>query len=137
MRSLSFIFSILLCVTTAVAADFTVVVTDIQSTQGKVRVALYNSAQGFPDQSCLWCQLLPARVGGVKVVFVDLPPGDYAVSVYHDINNNAKLDTNFAGVPIEPYGFSLGARGTFGSPSFANAHFAIGVQAVTEEVKLK
>lgn len=137
MRSLSLIFSILLCVTAAEAADLTVVVSNIKSAQGKVRVALYNYAQGFPDQSCLWCQLLPARAGSVKVVFIDLPPGDYAVSAYHDINNNAKLDTNFAGVPIESYGFSLGARGIFGPPSFANARFEIGVQAVTEEVKLK
>lgn len=137
MRSLSLIFSILLCVTAAEATDLTVVVSNIKSAQGKVRVALYNSAQGFPDQSCLWCQLLPARVGGVKVVFIDLPPGDYAVSAYHDINNNAKLDTNFAGVPIEPYGFSRETRGIFGLPSFAKASFAIGVQSMTEEVKLK
>lgn len=137
MRTLSFIFFILLCVTTAVAADLTVVVTNIHSTQGKIRVALYNSAQGFPDQSCLWCQVLPAREGRVKVVFVDLPPSDYAISVYHDINNNAKLDTNFASVPIEPYGFSRETRGIFGPPSFANASFTIGVQSITEEVKLK
>lgn len=137
MRFLSLLFFLLTYVTAAEAADLTVMVSNVHSVQGKVWVALYNSAQGFSNQLCFWCQLRPAQEGSVKVVFVDLPPGDYALSVYHDLDNNAKLDTNFAGMPIEPYGFSRGARGNFGPPLFANASFTIGAQAITEEVKLK
>lgn len=127
----------MLCATPAVAADLTVVVHNVQSAQGTVRVALYNTEQGFPDKLCLWCQRVPAREGGVKVIFVDLPVGTYALSVFHDINTNGKLDTNFAGVPIEPYGFSNDVRGIFGPPSFAKATFTIGTQPLTEEVTVK
>jgi uncharacterized protein (DUF2141 family) len=45
----------------------------------------------------------------------------YAVAVYHDVNDNKKLDKNFWGIPKEGYGFTNNARGTFGSPSFDDA----------------
>ncbi|MGB0176129.1 MAG: DUF2141 domain-containing protein [Owenweeksia sp.] len=48
---------------------------------------------------------------------VELPNGRYAVSAFHDANNNKKLDTNWVGIPTEKYGFSNNARGTFGPPS--------------------
>ncbi|MDV7400114.1 DUF2141 domain-containing protein, partial [Arthrospira platensis SPKY1] len=54
------------------------------------------------------------------VVTLELPKGAYAVSAFHDINNNGKLDTNPFGIPKEPYGFSNNARGIFGPPSLAD-----------------
>jgi uncharacterized protein (DUF2141 family) len=47
-----------------------------------------------------------------------LPSGDYALSVFHDVNGNGELDTNQVGMPIEPYGFSNDAAGNYGPPSF-------------------
>lgn len=137
MRFLLLLSLLLSCATAAEAADLTVTVRNVQSTQGKVRVALYNATAGFPDQLCWWCQMRPAQVGSVNVVFVGLPPGTYAVSVFHDMDNNGKLNTNFAGVPNEPYGFSRGARGLFGPPSFVTSSFTVGTQSLTEEIELK
>ena len=37
--------------------------------------------------------------------FTDIPPGTYAIGVFHDANSNGKLDT-FMGIPREGYGFS-------------------------------
>jgi uncharacterized protein (DUF2141 family) len=36
---------------------------------------------------------------------------------------NGKLDTNFLGIPKEGYGFSNGAKGLLGPPSFSDASF--------------
>ena len=54
-----------------------------------------------------------------SVVFV-LPKSldKVAITVFHDVNKNEKLDTNFFGLPIEPYGFSKDARGLLGPPDF-------------------
>ena len=49
--------------------------------------------------------------------------GNYAVSVYHDENNNDILETTrLFGIPIEPYGFSNNPTMTFG-PSFKKSVF--------------
>lgn len=47
-----------------------------------------------------------------------LPKGDYAISVYHDLNANEKLDKNFFGAPIEPYGFSRNFKPLLRAPRF-------------------
>ncbi len=54
----------------------------------------------------------------------DLPTGDYAIRVMHDINGNDKLDSNFVGIPNEPYGFSNNA-GSFGPPKWDKAKFTV------------
>ncbi len=39
-----------------------------------------------------------------------LNPGDYVALTFHDKNRNGKLDSNFLGVPVEPFGFSNDVR---------------------------
>ncbi len=43
------------------------------------------------------------------LIFKDLPFDEYAVTVFHDENNNGKLDHSF-GLPAEPMGFSNGFK---------------------------
>ena len=56
-----------------------------------------------------------------SISFDQLPPGTYAVAVFHDKNNNGILDKNMLGIPLERYGFSNNARETFSAPSFNSA----------------
>ncbi|MDR2086592.1 MAG: DUF2141 domain-containing protein, partial [Dysgonamonadaceae bacterium] len=44
--------------------------------------------------------------------------GDYAVSIFHDENDNYKLDTGMFGIPVEKTGFSNNAKGVMGPPKF-------------------
>ncbi len=37
---------------------------------------------------------------------VSLSAAGYVISMYQDINGNGKLDSNFLGIPREPFGFS-------------------------------
>jgi uncharacterized protein (DUF2141 family) len=60
------------------------------------------------------------------VVFSNLEPGRYAAVVFHDKNGNGKLDKNFLGVPVEPYGFSNDAEGFLSAPSFEAAAVTLG-----------
>lgn len=57
--------------------------------------------------------------------FRQVPPGKWAVRLYHDENDNGKLDTNFFGIPTEGYGFSNNVQGRFGPPSFDRRLFEI------------
>ena len=103
------------------AADLTVEVVGARSAQGSVAGALFASAAGWlkPAQA-VQGQFVPAADKAV-LVYRNLAPGRYAVSLYHDENNNAKLDTNPAGMPTERYGFSRDAQGRMGPPAFDDA----------------
>ena len=46
----------------------------------------------------------------------DLAPGRYALSAFHNENDNGELDTNLLGVPSEGYGFGNDASAAFGPP---------------------
>ncbi len=61
----------------------------------------------------------------IQYTFSGIPNGDYTIAVFHDINNNGKLDKNFLGIPKEGYAFSKNAMGTFGPPNFDKAQFKL------------
>jgi uncharacterized protein (DUF2141 family) len=100
-----------------------------------VLIGLYDTPQSFEhaieqaDKECFLND--PDRVAGVAlrantamtsgVVFRNIPPGRYAIILFHDENGNGRFDKNFWGVPIEPYGFSNDAQGSLGPPSFDGA----------------
>lgn len=98
----------------------TVEVLDARSDQGTIAGALYGSEAGWLKEPFLQGDRQPAAAK-VVLVYRDLPPGRYAVSLFHDENGNGKLDTNVVGMPTERYGFSRDARGRMGPPSFADA----------------
>ena len=123
-------------ISTTYAGDLTVVVENIKSDQGNVRAALFNSARDFP-KTLSSGQFIAAKTGSVSFTFKDLPAGQYAVSTFHDLNSNDKLDTNFVGKPVEPYGFSRDARGTFGPPPFDDAVIQVGESAKTITISVK
>ena len=117
------------------AADLNVEIAGIAEAKGEVLVALFNKSEGWLRNGA-GASSATAQVGSVKVTFTDLPEGDYAVSVIHDLNSNKKLDANAVGMPIEPYGFSNDAAGNFGPPSFDQAKFTLGTESKSIVVKL-
>jgi uncharacterized protein (DUF2141 family) len=110
----------------APAFDLSVEVGGVRGNRGRVAVALFDSSEAFPDQKrALKGALAKIERERAVVRFVGLAPGVYAVAVLHDENQNAKMDFNFLGMPLEGYGFSNDASGTFGPPSFADAAFRL------------
>lgn len=95
-----------------------------QKKGGTVRVALFNNSDSFLKKPV---KVWEERVNDmeVKALFINLDEGEYAISVFHDTNDNRKLDTNIMGIPSEPYGFSNDVMGAFGPPSFERAKFKV------------
>ena len=101
-----------------------VTVKNIKDLKGTIRIALYNNEKDFLE-NFLQGKIVKVTGNEAKIVFENLKPGDYAVSVFHDENENEKLDSGFMGIPNEPYGFSNDAMGTFGPPSFEKAKMTL------------
>ncbi len=110
-----------LTATVAQASDLKVVVDGVRSGKGAIMVALFNDASAFAADARFAGAFVTAKPGRVVVAFPELEPGTYAVSAFHDENDNDELDANFLGVPTEGYGFSNEAKGLFGPPDFAAA----------------
>lgn len=91
----------------------------VDSSEGLIRVAVYNSEASFLDEGEVYfTDSVKAVKGTTKVSISDLPAGEYALAIFHDRNANERLDTNWIGVPKEPYGFSNARTRTFGPPRY-------------------
>ena len=101
------LFAALLAAGATQAADLTVTVTDIRASTGTIRIAVVNSEAAWNNEAAPVVRKAIV-VSGKEATFQfpGLPPGQYAVQVRHDENDNGKFDTNFVGLPIEGYGFS-------------------------------
>lgn len=124
----------------ALAADITVEIQPLPSSEGMVMVSLFDRPAGFPSGVSYGQQIAASRqVAGqpLRLVFTQLPPGRYALSAYHDKDGNGKLGTNLMGIPNEPMGFSNNAKASFGPASFDSAAFEVGPQGVSVKLQLQ
>jgi uncharacterized protein (DUF2141 family) len=130
------ILAILFTAAGASAADLTIAVDGVASADGKVMVAMYNSADAFRVKPYR-ALMAPATAGTVTLKFTELPAGDYAFAVYHDANGNGKLDMNAVGMPVEDYAFSNNAMGKRAAPSYEDARFQLPAGGATASVSLR
>jgi len=99
---------------------------NIRNSTGGVACALFESSEGFPAEYLRFAtniMVIKIREKQARCDFEDIPPGTYALAVIHDENMDGKLDTNWAGIPAEGYGFSNDAKALLGAPSFSAASF--------------
>lgn len=108
----------------ASAASLGIAVTAIEQEQGAIMLALYDSADAYDGGASVKAVRIEVTGNDVSIEFDDLPPGRYAIKLYHDVNSNGELDTNIMGMPTEPYGFS-GGGGSMGPPPFEAAAFDV------------
>ena len=112
---------------TSTNATLTVRVIGARNAKGKIRVALFRSAEGFPGDASKSFRLENAPIDpktlSSQVVLTDVPSGQYAVSVFHDENLNEKLDKNLMGIPKEGYGASNNPGRKMRAPTFDEACF--------------
>ncbi len=99
-------------------------VTNFKNNQGKVMIGIYNGQENFMKKS-VFRKSSTIQDNSAKVVFENLPSGEYAISLYHDENENNKLDTGWFGIPNEGYGCSNNAKGMMGPPKYEDAKFQL------------
>ena len=104
--------------------DLIVRVHNIKKIKGSIMYAVYDHDKNFLKEAFTYGEVyivantLEFKVDGLK-------EGVYAISIFHDENDNGQLDSNFIGIPSEPYGFSNNAKGMFGPPSFDDCRFEL------------
>jgi uncharacterized protein (DUF2141 family) len=125
----------LLFATAASAADLTVTISGVKNSSGSVAATLFNSEADFRKTPFAVFRI-KASGGPVSFTVHNLPPGKYAMTSYHDENDNGKLDTDPVGSPTEGYGVSNDAREVGAPPQFSKASFDVGNQNMSIPIKI-
>jgi uncharacterized protein (DUF2141 family) len=98
-------------------ATVRVCVNSAQSDNGRVVVALFKSADGFPreKEKAAYTASAPIEADSASVRVAGVVEGDYAIFAFHDADGNGTLNTNWAGMPKEGIALSnwTGGRPTF------------------------
>jgi uncharacterized protein (DUF2141 family) len=113
-------------------------VTGLRSAKGRVLACLTAQPRAFPDcehDPHAFTANVPAAAS-VELAFANVPPGRYAISLFHDENGNGHLDTRMM-MPREGYGFSRDAPVRFGPPPFARAAFAVGSERQLQVIRMR
>ena len=104
------------------SAVLRVKVSNIEENKGEVFVWIFNSEQSYMKQEYAK-KVVPVKSVNDLIAEIKLPIGRYAISVYHDVNGDGELTTNFFGIPKEPYGFSNNPKTTIGPAKYDQAVF--------------
>ncbi len=121
MQSLFAFLVLVMTLQAPLETRLTVTVENIHERKGVIIVGLFDRESGFLQEATEG-KIIRASDEKVTVIFENLKPGKYAVSVIHDRNENTQLDKNFLGIPKEGFGFSNNVIGSFGPPTFEQAH---------------
>jgi uncharacterized protein (DUF2141 family) len=105
-------------------SNLSVTVLGLKNNTGALTAELYN-AKGKFLKTPYKTVSTAIKSNTASVTFAEIPKGEYTVMVYHDENNNKKLDKNFIGMPKEPVACSNNAKGFMGPPKYDDAKFTI------------
>ncbi len=117
-----------------------VALTGLEEAEGRIFVSVYDSKDTWLGEETVMRSevvIADARSEGVVRTELSLPPGEYALSIFYDANDNGTLDTNFIGIPKEPVALSNNARPKFGPPKYKDAVFTLGDEPVTQNISME
>lgn len=110
---------------------------DIEYNHGTLWIGIYPSEAAFLDKSR--AKLISVKVSSKNVQTIalnELAYGDYAIALFHDLNDNNEMDLNWLGVPQEPFAFSRPAPSKWRLPEFSEVKVSLYQQKKTIHAKL-
>jgi uncharacterized protein (DUF2141 family) len=118
------------------AETLTITIADIRESEGLLMIQVANSEKGFEfsEDSAAPPPVAISQLAeaGEMTFEVTLPPGIYGARVLHDLNGNGEMDSNFVGMPKEPWAFSNNATGRLGPAKWQDAKFEISGDTAVE-----
>lgn len=117
-------------------ANISVTLTGVKDVEGFITAGLFNSEAGYKGGKGFRGVNADVKAETVTFTYSNLPMGEYAIKLFHDVNGDGKMGTNLFGIPTEPYAFSNNAIGKMGPAKWADAKFSITNGDNTHAIKL-
>ena len=110
----------------ATSAKLSVQVTGVRSAKGEVALTLYpDDKRRFLAKGGKFARVRTKAQTTAKACFW-VPPGSYALAIYHDSNGDRDFNRTLVGLPAEGFGFSNNPETKVGLPSLSAARFSVG-----------
>ena len=124
--------------TSGASVTLQVRVEGFENVDGAAGIAVWNQAQGFPEdiEHAVATTYATIRDGVAMARFDQLEPGTYAITVYHDRNANRRFDKNWLGMPKEDWGVSNNVRPRLRAPRFNEAMMTVGAGETLVEIRV-
>ena len=114
----------------------TIKISNIETMKGDIKVGVFNTDATFLKVGyAIKNYTVKVEKNTAVITITDLPKGEYAVSMYHDENSDNKMNTNFIGIPKEPYGFSNNVKPKMSAPKYTDCKFSFS-EDKTLQIKL-
>ena len=99
----------------------------IRSSSGTIKVELYsgNAGKAAKKGNKIGRTRVKAQQGETRLCLNAPSRGSYSIALYHDENDNKKLDRNFIGIPKEGFGFSNNPPLRLGMPENNEMRFEV------------
>lgn len=141
------------------SGNLTAEVSALRNKTGQVCFSLFDSSKGFPnnDESIVETKCVSAEASeeasteaseetstealedmteAISVTFESLPLGTYAVTVFHDENEDGEMNQGSFGIPLEGFGFSKNPAVTTRAPEFSETAIILVSRETTTEIEL-
>lgn len=137
LKKLLIFLSFMGAATALADTSVTVKIEPIADRSGPIVVRVYDSKKTWLKKELLTKTVPLPDSDDIAVQFeLQMAPGNYAIHVFQDIDNNGKMKTNFIGIPKEPTGVSNDAKGRFGPPKFKDAAVEVGDSPTSLAIRL-
>ncbi|UZD24119.1 DUF2141 domain-containing protein [Algoriphagus halophytocola] len=113
---------------------------DLSSDKGIIQVLVFDQEKGWPESvDDAWMALgIPIKNGVAKKTIPDVPEGNYAITVFHDEDEDGLIRKNKVGYPLDDFGFSNNPSLLFGVPSFTKCSEKVESGSTTQfEIELR
>ena len=99
-------------------------VTNFEESKGQLIISVFEKPEDFPIEGKEFKKIVVDKLDleGTKIN-IELPHGDYAIALLHDLNLDGECNFNFIGIPTEAYGFSQNVRPIVSAPDFEETMF--------------
>lgn len=113
-------------------AQLTLTITNIKEHKGALSLGIYDAA-GYESDKAVNGGSIPVTGETVTATF-DLPPGQYGIKMFHDVDGDGKMGTNPFGMPTEPFAFSNSAPAQFGPAKWDAAKFDVAAPSTAHTI---
>lgn len=139
MKTLALIITLLLssfmnqAQTETKGQNITVTIENIKNTNGKIIMSLHNAETFMKGQGIQNSETI-IEGNSVTMIYENVIPGEYAIMVVHDENDNKQMDFELNGMPKESYGTSNNPV-LYGPPTFDASKFELNNEDITIKIR--
>ena len=133
------LFIITVCSCNIYGQNVEINISGIKNNKGVIKLAVFTNQQEFDKESPVTGRAFPKRNvrNGKLKINMKLKPGNYAIALLDDENEDGQMNYNFLGLPLEGFGFSNYYTSGMRKPKYSDFNFDVKKGNNKVEIKIR